>query len=471
MSDKEYSQDTIVALSTPPGIGGIAVIRLSGPAALDIVSAIFKPRGGACPSAWKTHTVHFGYIVERQGQGDQKTDAVIDEVLVTVMRSPRSYTGEDTMEISCHAGLACVRAVLAVCLKAGARLAEPGEYTKRAFLNGRMDLAQAEAVQDIIQATTASFLKVSVHQLKGELTRELEAIRADLMNVYAHLEAAVNFPDEELDTANRRQLEAGLAAARKKIRDLQETGRQGRLLKEGVRVAICGKPNVGKSSLLNVLLREPRAIVTAVAGTTRDTIEEVVPVEGIPCRLVDTAGILEPRDVVEQEAVRRSREAIDAADLILFMLDADRGVTPEDKRLVDDVRDKNIFVVVNKCDLSPDVSLEPFRQLMPGRETFQISALKGNGVDELRKGLARVCLRGRAVDTDRVLVNNLRHLEALGHGLDFLERADRSLREGLSLEFISDDVKRAVRELDRITGRQADQDLLDRIFAAFCVGK
>jgi len=447
------------------------VIRLSGPASLAIIGQMFRSAGSGSPSSWKSHTVRFGYIVDRTQKGLASKEAVIDEVLVTFMRSPRSYTCEDVVEISCHGGPAPVRAILALALRLGARLAEPGEFTKRAFLNGRIDLAQAEAVQDIIQAATETFLKVSVNQLKGALTLEVELIRADLMDIYTQLEAAVNFPEEKLETFDRQQIDLLIAAAGRKTRHLQESGRQGRLLKEGVSVAICGKPNVGKSSLLNVLVREPRAIVTAVPGTTRDTIEEVIPIAGVPFRLVDTAGILEPRDIIEQEAVKRSRAAIEAADLILFMLDADRGVTAPDKELLELIRGKTILVVVNKCDLDIEVPADQIRQLLPGQGMIRISALKGSGIEELRDNMARICLQDTTVNTDRVLVNNLRHLEALGHCGHLIEQAQGSLRQGLSFEFVSDDIKRAVDELDRITGRRADQDLLEQIFATFCLGK
>jgi len=466
MPESRGIDDTIVAIATPPGIGGIGVIRFSGPASLDIVARMFRGRGRRTPSDWKSHTIHLGHIVDQDAGG-----GIVDEVLVTVMRSPRSYTCEDVVEISCHGGPAPVRSILNLAIRHGARLAEPGEFTKRAFLNGRIDLAQAEAVQDIIQAATDTFLKVSVNQLKGDLTRELELIRHDLMDIYTQLEAAVNFPEERLETLDRQQIGSLISASGDRIAALRETGRQGRLLKEGIRVAICGKANVGKSSLLNVLVREPRAIVTPVAGTTRDTIEEVISIQGVPFRLVDTAGILEPRDVVEQEAVKRSRGAVESADLILFMLDADRGFLPQDNELLKLTREKTMLVVINKCDLKVNAAVDEIQTHLPGREMIHVSALKEMAINELRDAMARICLQGKALNVDRVLVNNVRHLEALQRCGDYVKQARESLSRELPPEFVSEDIHRAVDELDRITGRRADQDLLQQIFATFCVGK
>jgi len=459
--------ETIVAIATPPGMGGIGVVRLSGPAALRIVSELFQAKDGTRPKEWPSHTVHYGHVIDTRN----REAAVVDEVLVSVMRSPRSYTREDVVEISCHGGLAVLRWVLELAVAHGARLAEPGEFTRRAFLNGRIDLTQAEAVLDTVQATHESFLRVSSRQMKGELTAELESLREDLMTVYTQLEAGVNFPDEDTDSLSSQERQNFLDAVRRRVEDLIQSGDQGRLLKDGITIVICGRPNVGKSSLLNVLLREPRAIVSPLPGTTRDTVEEWAQIGGLPFRLVDTAGILEPRDVVEEEAVRRSRLNIEQADLVLFMLDQSQVLSDEDRKLVGQIEGRQLVVVVNKCDLEARMSPDEARSLFPGSEVLWISVLQRRNLEQLRQTMVDTVLEGRPLESGRLLVSNLRHIEALRRAAAFLNAALGSLKGDLSAEFVSEDIRKAVDELDRITGRQADQDLLDRIFAAFCIGK
>jgi len=471
MSEFNDISDTIAAVSTAMGAGGIGIVRLSGPEAVGVAERVFAAKDHTRPSQWKSGVVHYGHVVDRRQESRGQGDAVIDEALVTVMRGPKSYTREDVVEISCHGGLAAIRTVLGLVLESGARLAEPGEFTRRAFLNGRIDLVQAEAVLGIIQAATESCLKVSANQLKGELTRELESIREALLKVYAKLEAAINFPEEDIDAGGRQEILALVGESGRRVAALLESGEQGRLLQEGVRLVICGKPNVGKSSLLNVLLKEPRAIVSELPGTTRDTIEETAQIDGIPFRLMDTAGILEPRDVIEREAVQRSRTAIAGADMVLFMLDAGCRFTPEDRALAETVRGQAVLVVVNKCDLPDLAGDDCIRSLFPGDEVVRISALEKTGIDQLRQAVVKKILRGRILDPGRILVSRTRHIEALRRSAALLESACRSLEKGLSFEFVSEDIRQAVESLDAITGRSADRDLLDQIFASFCIGK
>ncbi len=486
---KPQLDDTIAAIATPIGHGGIGMIRLSGKKSLAIADKIFLGKKNTKPSQFKSYTVHLGWIVNKpkttdsrpqtpfgfaQGKQDVRqlaAEEIIDEVLLTVMRSPKSYTCEDVVEISCHGGIVSLKRILDLVLAHGARLAEPGEFTKRAFLNGRIDLAQAEAVLDIIQAKTDSFLKVGINQLKGELTLELESIREALMGVYTHIEAIVNFPEDEVNAASKHQLLEQINSQHGRVKNLLASSDQGKILKEGIKIVLCGKPNVGKSSLLNVLLRQPRAIVTAIAGTTRDTIEETASIQGIPFQLIDTAGILEPRNLVEKEAVKRSRLYMESADLILFMLDGSRALSAQDKDLIARVENKNILVVVNKYDLAGKMNLVQLKKLFAGKTIIKISALKKIAIKDLETAIVKHVWHGKITDTPKILISNARHLEALKNCVSVLERATELFKGNHPLELTSEEIKIAVNYLDNITGRNVDNDLIDKIFSEFCIGK
>jgi tRNA modification GTPase len=459
--------DTIVAIATPGGHGGIGIVRLSGPQAFAIADKIFRGRKKRKPSESKTFSVHYGWIV----QENQTTEEIVDEVLLTVMKAPQTYTKQDIVEISCHGGTVVLRSIVSLAVEHGARLAEPGEFTKRAFLNGRIDLIQAEAVLDVIQAKTAAFLRVSTNQLKGELSTELESIRDALLEIYVEIEAIVNFPEDDVDAAGRAGLKERIGNARRRMAKLLASGEQGRILKEGIKIVLCGKPNVGKSSLLNVLLKQPRAIVTDIAGTTRDTIEETAQIRGIPFQLVDTAGILEPRDLIEEEAVKRSHLYIESADLVLFVLDAGRPWDREDDTILRHVKGKNVLAVLNKCDLHSEIDDATIRKHFPDEKVKRVSALKKLAIVELEEMIVESVWHAGDVGAHGIMVSNMRHLAALKEGVDHLEGTERGSDEGLSLEFISEDIKAAVNGLDRITGRNVDADLLDEIFTQFCIGK
>ena len=456
-------EDTIVAISTAMGQGGIGIIRMSGKEAVNIADKIFISANKKSLKDSETHQVHYGWVLEN--------NEIVDEVLVTMMRAPRSYTCEDVVEINCHGGVASLRTILALACDKGARLAEPGEFTKRAFLNGRIDLAQAEAVLDIIQSKTEAFLQVSSHQLKGELSKELEVIRKILMDVYIAMEAFINFPEDDTDVDKEVRGFPLLEEAIKRVQKLLDSSEHGKILKDGIKVVLCGKPNVGKSSLLNVLLKTPRAIVSDIAGTTRDTIEETAQIKGVPIQLIDTAGVLDPRDVLEEEAIKRSHLSMQSADLVLLVLDANKSLSEEDKVIMNKVEGLNVLVILNKCDLPEKVDIQSVESILHNATFCKVSALSQLGIEELENTIIENVWHSQTVDTHEVLVSNLRHINSLKSCRDSLKKLQKNLAEGLSLEFIAEEIKEAINCLDNITGRNIDSDLLENIFSQFCIGK
>jgi len=459
--------DTIVAIATPVGVGGIGVIRLSGKKAIAITGKMFQSASSKKLSDQKSHTLHYGWIVRK----DQETAESIDEVMVALMRAPASYTKEDVVEISSHSSAVALKNILSLAVHLGARLAEPGEFTKRAFLNGRIDLTQAEAVLDIIHSKTDAFLKVSTHQLKGELAQELEVIREELMSAYVEMEAIINFPEDDTAAKNRQKVVSLIRSAQKRIDQLLATSEHGRLLKEGIKIVLCGKVNVGKSSLLNLFLKQPRAIVSEIAGTTRDTIEEAASIGGIAFQLIDTAGMLTPRDLVEEEAIRRSRLFMEAADLVLLVLDNSQALTKEDEDILNTIKDKNFLAVINKCDLASRLNEQDLKQKLNGHKTVKVSALAKTGMKQLEDAVLEIVGQAKNIDTQGLFVSNLRHVRALEEARGFLKECAKLIKDDVSPEFVSENIKQAVNHLDNITGRNIDADLLDQIFSQFCIGK
>jgi tRNA modification GTPase len=453
------SEDTIVAVSTASGPGGIGMVRLSGSESLRILQEIFVNSKGAFVKEWKPFSARYGRIVRSHG-------VVVDEALVTVMQKPKSYTCEDVVEISCHGGQAAVRAILELCLHRGARLAHPGEFTKRAFLNGRIDLTQAEAVLDVIHARTEASLQASERQLKGELNLAIEDLREKIMTVFTQAEAVLNFPDDNIGSGQTTFLKESLLHIIERLGTLLGTSRAGRILKDGLRVVICGKPTI-----LNALLRCPRAIVTDVAGTTRDVLEEGANILGVPVNLIDTAGILDPRDKVEQEAVRRSHLSIDSADVVLLVMDWARPLEVVDYEMLLHAKNKPLIVVLNKGDLPCGLDEKVLGEVADGNMILKVSALTRTGFPALEEAVVSLALGGKASVSEELLLNNIRHVEALTRALRILEGALQALETGTPLVMISEEIKSAVNELDAVTGRNIDEDLLEQIFSKFCIGK
>jgi tRNA modification GTPase len=452
--------DTIAAIATPLGEGGLAVIRISGQEALAVADRIFVPVGKSSrkPSEATTHTIHYGKIV-RQG-------LQVDEVLVAVMRAPRTYTREDVAEITCHGGMLAAKTVLDAVLEGGARLAEPGEFTKRAFLSGRLDLTQAEAVADLIHSRTELALSAANEQLAGKLSRRINHLRDDLLNALAHIEAHIDFPDEDIapDTHDAlvKRLERGAAF----IGDLLATANEGQILRRGIRAAIVGRPNAGKSSLLNQILGRDRAIVSPIPGTTRDTIEETANVRGLPVVFVDTAGLREARDEIESEGIRRSHEALARAELILHVLDASEPFTPADEKYLAEFAGKKRVLVRNKTDLPAKLELPE-----SGGRAVDVCCLTGQGIENLKDAIKELVWAGEIKAEMLEVMINSRHQEALSRAREGALRTLDALRSGATLELVALDLRIAVNAVGEIVGKTATEDLLDSIFSQFCIGK
>ncbi len=452
------TDDTIAAIATPLGEGGLAVVRVSGPEALSVADRVFRAAGSqAAPSRAPSHSILYGRI-HREGR-------VIDEVLLAVLRAPRTFTRQDTVEISCHGGVFVARQILDAILAAGARPALPGEFTRRAFLSGRIDLTQAEAVADLIGARTELALAAANEQLAGALSRRVHAVRDELMNVLAHVEAHIDFPDEDIAPDTRDTIVRKLDLARARIEELLATAREGQVLRRGVRVAIIGRPNSGKSSLLNQLLSRDRAIVSPIAGTTRDTIEETANVRGIPVVFVDTAGLRDPGDVIEEEGIRRTRGAAAAAELLLHVLDGSEPLTPLDREYLEQFRARPRILVRNKSDLPARLDLEA------GLESIAVSCATGDGIERLKDALFERVAGGLVgAGTEQVLIN-ARHEDALRRARGAVIRTVEGLSGGHPLELAASDLRIAVHAVGEIVGRTATEDLLDAIFSQFCIGK
>lgn len=449
--------DTIAAISTPIGEGGIGIVKMSGPEALPILQKIFVPSKGT--GQLVSHHLHHGHIVEPD------TEETVDEVLVSYMKAPHTYTRQDVAEINCHGGIVPLRRVLELTLRQGARLASPGEMTLRAFVLGRLDLAQAEAVLDVVRAKTEAGLRAAVEQLGGRLSKEIREARAALVDVLAYLEATIDFSEDEIP---EQDITTPLQEARRRIEELLSSADQGIIYRQGIRAAIVGRPNVGKSSLLNSLLRTSRAIVTPIPGTTRDTLEETINLQGIPLTLVDTAGIAESEDLVEKLGIERSRQALSRADLALMVVDVSEPLQKSDGEIAGLIGNKPAILVINKVDL-PAVAVVD--DLLPGVKRIRVSALREEGLADLEEAIVEAVFSGQVIASDAPLVNNPRHKEALQAALDHIRAAEEADQRKMPADFIAIDLTAAVNVLGEITGEAATEDLLEIIFSEFCVGK
>jgi tRNA modification GTPase len=457
--------DTIAAIATPLGEGGLGVIRVSGPQALAVVLAVFRDRHGRAVASLPSHRVRFGSVI------DPRSGAKLDEVLVTYMRASRSYTREDVVEISGHGGIGVLARLLEALVAAGARLAEPGEFTKRAFLNGRLDLTQAEAVIDLIHAQTAESQRVALAQLEGGLSQAIGAMREDLLEVLAYIEGAMEFPEEDLELLPWEALLAKVRAIEARSEALLDTFHSGRVLREGVLAVIVGRPNVGKSSLFNALLAANRAIVTPIPGTTRDLLEEVANLRGYPFRLVDTAGLRLTADVVEQEGIGRARRCLEAADLVLLVLDQSEPLTDDDEEAIAAVHGKRVHLVLNKADLPTRLDVPALAARFPAWPQVAVSCKERRGLEQLTALMVEAVLQGRAAPRDGPVLTKLRHWEALQHARASLQQARQAMERRQSGEFIALDLREALEWLGEIVGLNYTEDLLDKIFSEFCIGK
>lgn len=454
-----YVRDTIAAISTPVGEGGIGIVRISGPASLPIAESIFKAKSNG---GLKSHRFSYGAVVTPE------SDELVDEAMIVYMKGPNSYTREDVVEIQCHGGTLVVSRILSLVLSEGARLAEPGEFTKRAFLNGRIDLVQAEAVMDVISSRTDAALTLAQHQREGLLSKRIATVKDGIVYALAYVEALIDFPEDDVDVAVETDVLGKVSPALAELDALIDGFDEGRVLRDGVSVVIAGKPNVGKSSLLNTLLKERRAIVTSVPGTTRDLIEEVVNINGLPVKLLDTAGIRESDDQVEQEGVRLSLDRIPKADLVLFVVDGSSIFGPEDASILQAIGSKSCIVVRNKCDL-------PVNAVLPEACTgpvVAISTLTGEGIPELRDAITNAFMHGHAIDgREFVAVSKARHRDALLKARTSLQSFVGNLEASVNMELLPVDLRDALDAVGEVTGETTADDVLDRIFSSFCIGK
>jgi|SRR5699024_2712599 len=455
--------DTIAAISTPVGEGAISIVRLSGKDAIQIAGELFK---GKDLSTASSHTMHYGKMI------DPETEEIADEVIVSVMRAPKTFTCEDVVEINCHGGLMAVNRILEMVLDRGARLAEPGEFTKRAFLNGRIDLSQAEAVMDVIQSKSNQAMKVALNQLDGKLSRLIRKLRQELIETIAHVEVNIDYPEyDDVEEMSEEMMRKKTEYVHVRIERLLEVAKQGKILREGIKTAIIGRPNVGKSSLLNSLVQEERAIVTDIPGTTRDIIEEYVNVRGIPLKLIDTAGIRETKDIVEKIGVERSRKILEEADLVLFMLNYNDMLTDEDQEIFKLLENMNYIIIVNKTDLPQKIDMDKVKQLASDHSVIHTSLMEDEGIEELETALSNLFFAENVSATDDAYVSNVRHIHLLKRAKEALEDAMGALEMDMPLDIVQIDVTRTWEFLGEIIGDTASESLIDQLFSQFCLGK
>lgn len=456
--------DTITSISTPMGEGAIGIVRLSGPEAVEIGDKLYK--GKKKLKDVPSHTINYGHII------DPETDEVVEEVMISVLRAPKTFTREDIIEINCHGGILTINRILELTMTHGARMAEPGEYTKRAFLNGRIDLSQAEAVMDFIRSKTDRASKVAMNQIEGRLSDLIKRQRQSILEILAQVEVNIDYPEyDDVEDATTEFLLAQSKKIKNEIDQLLETGTQGKIMREGLSTVIVGKPNVGKSSMLNNLIQDNKAIVTEVAGTTRDVLEEYVNVRSVPLRLVDTAGIRDTEDIVEKIGVERSRKALSEADLILFVLNNNEPLTEEDRTLYEVIKNEDAIVIVNKTDLERRLDIEEVKTMIGDTSLIQTSMLKQEGIDELELQIRDLFFGGEVQNQDMTYVSNSRHISLLKQARQTIQDAIDAAEAGIPMDMVQIDLTRTWEILGEIIGESASDELINQLFSQFCLGK
>ena len=451
--------NTIVAISTAPGVGGIGIIRMSGKESFNILEKIFKPKNKS--KEIKGYSIKYGHIVDN--------DEILDEVLVSYFISPKSYTSENMCEINSHGGIVIMNKILDLCIKNGAKIAEPGEFTKRAFLNGRIDLSQAEAVIDIINAKTDKEAEVSVKQLNGLLSDTIQEIRKEILNVMANIEVSIDYPEYDVPEVSEKEIKDLLLFVEKKLKRIEKSFEEGKILRDGISVAIIGKPNAGKSSLLNVILNEERAIVTNIEGTTRDTIEEFITIKGIPLKIIDTAGIRQTKDEIEKIGVKKSLDLANKSDIAIGIFDISKELSEEDFEILEILKNKNSIIVLNKNDLKEKINYEEIEKIK--KPIIKISTKKREGIEKIYKEIESIFKLNEIAKSGEIVVSNMRHKEIILNALNCVLRAKKSLQEKLPIDMISADIKEILEELGKITGETVTEDIIKEIFSKFCLGK
>ncbi|SKC88886.1 tRNA uridine-5-carboxymethylaminomethyl(34) synthesis GTPase MnmE [Maledivibacter halophilus] len=457
--------DTITAIATALGEAGISIIRISGPEAINVLDGIFRSKKGISIKEYPQRKMVYGHIF------DKERNKVLDEVLVVYMKAPYTYTKEDIVEINCHGGIVPTRNILHLVLKNGVRMAEPGEFTKRAFLNGRIDLAQAEAVMDLISAKTDKGFDVALSQLEGNLSKNVKKLREIILETLAHLHVSIDYTEEDIQEITYSQLLSNMETIKDEIERLLKTSETGKIIREGLNTVIIGKPNVGKSSLLNALLRESRAIVTDVPGTTRDVIEEYLSIKGIPLKIVDTAGIRDTEDLVEKIGVERSKEFFNRGDLIILVLDASEDLTKEDMEIIEHIKHRKAIVLLNKTDLPQRVDEKKLEGLLPNQRVIKISILEEKGLDEIEDEIVNMVYGGNIKSRDSSFITNVRHKSSLEKALKSISDGIEAANQNLPYDLIEVDIKDCYDFLGEITGDTVDDDIVDKIFSNFCLGK
>lgn len=456
--------DTITSISTPMGEGAIGIVRLSGPQAIEIGDILYK--GKKKLSEVETHTINYGHII------DPETNETVEEVMVSVLRAPKTFTREDIIEINCHGGILTINRILELTMTYGARMAEPGEYTKRAFLNGRIDLSQAEAVMDFIRSKTDRASKVAMNQIEGRLSDLIKKQRQSILEILAQVEVNIDYPEyDDVEDATTDFLLEQSKRIKEEINRLLETGAQGKIMREGLSTVIVGRPNVGKSSMLNNLIQDNKAIVTEVAGTTRDVLEEYVNVRGVPLRLVDTAGIRDTEDIVEKIGVERSRKALSEADLILFVLNNNEPLTEDDQTLFEVIKNEDVIVIINKTDLEQRLDVSELRKMIGDMPLIQTSMLKQEGIDELEIQIKDLFFGGEVQNQDMTYVSNSRHISLLKQARQSIQDAIDAAESGIPMDMVQIDLTRTWEILGEIIGESASDELIDQLFSQFCLGK